>query len=151
MDADDFNTAPNLKPNLPLLQTSCLTPSYSQAQGSYNPGHHQSVPQYTEHGQQATLSVQGYSSSPNDSTKPYAPTINVLPPTPIPPPRSGSYHITRPSTPTDSSPMAMALSPAPSFTCVTSPRKQQQRFTMGPRADCEKCRLGVKGHWVHLD
>ncbi|KAH8102864.1 hypothetical protein BXZ70DRAFT_926908 [Cristinia sonorae] len=28
---------------------------------------------------------------------------------------------------------------------------RKQRFTMGPRADCEKCRSGVKGHWVHLD
>ncbi|KAH8829666.1 hypothetical protein DL96DRAFT_1599040 [Flagelloscypha sp. PMI_526] len=27
------------------------------------------------------------------------------------------------------------------------PRKQ--RFTMGPRSDCEKCQLGVKGHWMH--
>jgi len=28
---------------------------------------------------------------------------------------------------------------------------RRQRFTMGPRADCEKCRLGVKGHWMHFD
>ncbi|EED81710.1 predicted protein [Postia placenta Mad-698-R] len=28
---------------------------------------------------------------------------------------------------------------------------RKQRFTMGPRADCEKCRLGVKGHWMHVD
>ncbi|GJE98123.1 hypothetical protein PsYK624_143450 [Phanerochaete sordida] len=28
---------------------------------------------------------------------------------------------------------------------------RKQRFTMGPRADCEKCRLGVPGHWVHYD
>ncbi|TFK55206.1 hypothetical protein OE88DRAFT_1653936 [Heliocybe sulcata] len=28
---------------------------------------------------------------------------------------------------------------------------KRQRFTMGPRADCEKCRLGVKGHSVHFD
>lgn len=23
-------------------------------------------------------------------------------------------------------------------------------YTMGPRADCEKCRLGVKGHYGHI-
>ncbi len=28
---------------------------------------------------------------------------------------------------------------------------RRQRFTMGPRADCEKCRMGVKGHWIHFD
>ncbi|KAL4068085.1 hypothetical protein J3A83DRAFT_3809189 [Scleroderma citrinum] len=40
-------------------------------------------------------------------------------------------------------------------TCVPSsmsgPVGRRQRFTMGPRADCIKCRMGVKGHWVHLD
>ena len=30
-----------------------------------------------------------------------------------------------------------------------SPRKP--RFSMGPRADCEKCRRREPGHWVHLD
>ncbi|TIB78989.1 hypothetical protein E3Q22_00736 [Wallemia mellicola] len=32
--------------------------------------------------------------------------------------------------------------------------KQQQRkvrFTMGPRADCLKCKLGIKGHYSHFD
>lgn len=28
---------------------------------------------------------------------------------------------------------------------------RKQRFTMGPRADCLKCRMGVKGHWMHFD
>lgn len=32
---------------------------------------------------------------------------------------------------------------------LTSGRKQ--RFTMGPRADCLKCRMGEKGHWMHFD
>ncbi|GBE82609.1 hypothetical protein SCP_0409940 [Sparassis crispa] len=31
------------------------------------------------------------------------------------------------------------------------PAGRKQRFTMGPRADCEKCRLGVRGHWMHFD
>lgn len=29
--------------------------------------------------------------------------------------------------------------------------KPKPRFSMGPRVDCEKCRLGVKGHWAHFD
>ncbi|KAI0747672.1 hypothetical protein C8Q80DRAFT_1104343 [Daedaleopsis nitida] len=32
---------------------------------------------------------------------------------------------------------------------VTATRKQ--RFTMGPRADCEMCRMRVKGHYMHFD
>lgn len=28
---------------------------------------------------------------------------------------------------------------------------RKQKFTMGPRGDCEKCRMGVKGHWMHFD
>ncbi|KZT11203.1 uncharacterized protein LAESUDRAFT_670928 [Laetiporus sulphureus 93-53] len=44
---------------------------------------------------------------------------------------------------------------APSHHCQ-DPREaahmaRKQKFTMGPRADCEKCRLGVKGHWMHFD
>jgi len=79
---------------------------------------------------------------------------HVLPPTPAPP--SGSYFdpelpcpATRTPSPVSGNKM-MALSPSPSYANVVvfSPRRQQ-RFTMGPRADCEKCRLGVKGHWVH--
>lgn len=30
-----------------------------------------------------------------------------------------------------------------------SPRKS--KLKMGRRADCDKCRLGVKGHWIHID
>ena len=42
-------------------------------------------------------------------------------------------------------------------TCMISsvsssgPVERKKRFTMGPRVDCVKCRMGVKGHWVHLD
>jgi hypothetical protein len=33
-----------------------------------------------------------------------------------------------------------------------APQPQQRaRFMMGPRADCEKCRLGVRGHYAHVD
>jgi hypothetical protein len=37
--------------------------------------------------------------------------------------------------------------PAPSTRVIT----RKPRFTMGPRADCEKCRLGVPGHYMHFD
>lgn len=45
--------------------------------------------------------------------------------------------------------------PTPSPTSSISPSSagcmRKQRFTMGPRADCEKCRAGIRGHWVHFD
>ncbi|KAG6376527.1 hypothetical protein JVT61DRAFT_2521 [Boletus reticuloceps] len=28
---------------------------------------------------------------------------------------------------------------------------KKHRVTMGPRADCVKCRTGVRGHWMHFD
>ncbi len=28
---------------------------------------------------------------------------------------------------------------------------RRSRFTMGPRPDCDKCRLGVPGHYAHFD
>lgn len=43
-------------------------------------------------------------------------------------------------------PLPISQSPGPKS---TSGRKQ--RFTMGPRADCLKCRTGEKGHWMHFD
>lgn len=43
-------------------------------------------------------------------------------------------------------PPPISQSPGPK---LISGRKQ--RFTMGPRADCLKCRMGEKGHWMHFD
>ncbi|KAH7889260.1 hypothetical protein F5I97DRAFT_2052634 [Phlebopus sp. FC_14] len=28
---------------------------------------------------------------------------------------------------------------------------RKHRVTMGPRSDCIKCKMGVKGHWMHFD
>ncbi|CAL1703744.1 unnamed protein product [Somion occarium] len=39
----------------------------------------------------------------------------------------------------------------PSPGASASARRPQVKLTMGPRADCEKCRLGVKGHWMHFE
>ncbi|KAH6919028.1 hypothetical protein BKA70DRAFT_1249058 [Coprinopsis sp. MPI-PUGE-AT-0042] len=82
------------------------------------------------------------------------PQINIHPATPTPsltstrPSSRASIH-RHPTPEPQPSESPMALSPAQSFTqLLTTPRRA--RFTMGPRADCEKCRLGVKGHWMHL-
>lgn len=48
----------------------------------------------------------------------------------------------------------MPLPPPPPISQSPGPRLtsgRKQRFTMGPRADCLKCRMGEKGHWMHFD
>lgn len=48
----------------------------------------------------------------------------------------------------------MPLPPPPPICQSPGPRStsgRKQRFTMGPRADCLKCRMGEKGHWMHFD
>jgi hypothetical protein len=130
------------RPELPPIQTSEYTHmSFAQA----------ALMRQQQQGNQRYL----HTTPPLSSTgmTPTGPLVNVLPPTPIPPPRSsyvdaepGFTPPTRPVTPVSNCPMAMS-SPTASFLNTNSPRKQ--RFTMGPRTDCEKCRLGVKGHWVH--
>lgn len=39
----------------------------------------------------------------------------------------------------------------PSNTTQATGPPRKQRFTMGPRADCEMCRMRVKGHYMHFD
>ncbi|KAF5365742.1 hypothetical protein D9758_003269 [Tetrapyrgos nigripes] len=83
---------------------------------------------------------------PSAPQQPCLPTINVLPPTP-----DMSVPL-RAATPLDSaastdSPMSVHTSPM----STTSSPSRRHRFAMGPRADCWKCRMGVKGHAVHLD
>ncbi|KAJ8078694.1 hypothetical protein PM082_012977 [Marasmius tenuissimus] len=70
------------------------------------------------------------------------PSISVQPPTPD----TTVYHpgFTRSPSPLSDAHMSVSNSPF-----ISSPLRR--KFTMGPRADCEKCRLGVKGHSVHLD
>ena len=69
--------------------------------------------------------------------------INVVPPSPMD--QQSSFNYTQAN-----SSMGSPMNILPPSLKSTIPRKQP-RFTMGPRADCEKCRLGVKGHFVHLD
>lgn len=82
------------------------------------------------------------------------PVFDVVSPTPIftvPLSKNESaeqHPSTQPSTPIDSSPNAMVLSsPVTSF----SPPSIKRRVFFGPRIGCEKCRLGVKGHFIHSE
>lgn len=42
-------------------------------------------------------------------------------------------------------------SPRPSKAPDIPSAVRKHRVTMGPRADCVKCRTGVRGHWMHFD
>ncbi|TFK42971.1 hypothetical protein BDQ12DRAFT_677112 [Crucibulum laeve] len=138
MEPDDNTTDTLQRPQLAPLQTSCPNSTagpafHAQAGRSYSP--HRSQPLGT---------------LPEPKAHPsFGPAINVLPPTPMTLPNQPSFPATCTSTPPPTSPVPMAISPTSSMSCINSPRKP--RFTMGPRADCERCRLGTKGHWVHID
>lgn len=69
------------------------------------------------------------------------PHINVIVPTPLDTPHLAQLEPLYPT------PTMLHLA----STTDVSTGYRKQRFTMGPRSDCEKCRLGVKGHWAHYD
>ncbi|KAI0668539.1 hypothetical protein C8Q78DRAFT_1071396 [Trametes maxima] len=58
-----------------------------------------------------------------------------------------SFEDTSMTSPTSTSPNTHL--PIPQQT--TTGTSKRQRFTMGPRADCEQCRMRVKGHYMHFD
>jgi len=39
----------------------------------------------------------------------------------------------------------------PAIPAVPDTPTKRHRMTMGPRTDCEKCRMKVPGHWMHVD
>ncbi|KAF8527065.1 hypothetical protein JB92DRAFT_1000010 [Gautieria morchelliformis] len=75
-------------------------------------------------------------------------------------PRSDIHIHVQPATPSSrglprsavvqSSPMSMSATNSGAWSSSTTPVRKA-RVTMGPRPDCEKCRIGVKGHWMHVD
>ena len=91
-----------------------------------------------------------HNSMPAMSDSLLVPRINVQPATPESLSRATSLAPPSPLVPSPINPVwshgigsgSMSWSPA-------SPSKR--RVSMGPRADCDKCRLGVKGHWMHYD
>ncbi|KAJ7046636.1 hypothetical protein C8F04DRAFT_1061220 [Mycena alexandri] len=135
VDAEEDLSAMPRRPYLPPLRTQ--TDAFGFATAS------------PIHAQRQPSSGSSYSKETTPATGSlFLPAINILPATP------DLLSRTRPSTPVqhdrDNS-FAMSISPTTSYAVLGSPASKKQRFMMGPRADCEKCRLGVKGHWVHLD
>ncbi|KAJ3935235.1 MAG: hypothetical protein NXY57DRAFT_990807 [Lentinula lateritia] len=123
-------TATYGRPQLPPLQTSFSRPSDVR-------------PDYAT----ATQALPQRGTTNDSNCQHLAPSINVLPPTPnVSFPMAFSL-AARPSTPMNESPMSIPNSPS-SATILSPSRKH--RFAMGPRADCEKCIRGVKGHYIHI-
>ncbi|KAH0584349.1 hypothetical protein H2248_009889 [Termitomyces sp. 'cryptogamus'] len=132
---------PHKRPALPPIQTAQMNLAHASL---FRHHLHQNTP---------------ISTGSSTSTPP-GPLVTVFPPTPIP--TSSAQYINTsliqtptqtqtppcPSTPVDDSARdsTMVLSPGGSSTV---PASRKQRFTMGPRADCIKCRMNVKGHSVH--
>lgn len=84
------------------------------------------------------------------------PMMNVVPAAPIQAPEElasfgrnlSRVSVPQPSTPPPSSPIPMAISPTASLTQIGSSRR---RVAFGPRANCDKCRLGAPGHFTHYE
>ncbi|PPQ70289.1 hypothetical protein CVT24_000852 [Panaeolus cyanescens] len=116
------------------------------------------------------LGASTFSSSQTPITFPrLGPSINVLPPTPVIGLPQGhasnqqSHSFATPPRPPPAdalegmSPAPMMVSPKMSFAqpiSISSPAPStpsKKRLIMGPKAGCEKCRLGVKGHYMHYE
>jgi hypothetical protein len=88
------------------------------------------------------------------------PMMNAVPAAPINLPQGPEEHasfgrnptqqvsVPHPSTPPPSSPVLMAISPTTSLSQIGSSRR---RVVFGPRANCDKCRLGAPGHFTHYE
>ncbi|KAJ7172622.1 hypothetical protein C8R46DRAFT_1086633 [Mycena filopes] len=129
VDADEDLSALSRRPYLPPLRTQ--TDAFMQ---------------HGIHAQRQRPSDSSYHKETTTGSL-FLPAINILPATP------DLLSRTRPSTPVqydrDNS-SAMSISPTTSYAVLGSPASKRQRFMMGPKLDCDKCRAGVKGHSVHF-
>ncbi|KAG6844067.1 hypothetical protein H0H87_010010 [Tephrocybe sp. NHM501043] len=136
---DDPSVLSALRPDLPAIQTSQMNFAHAAV--------FKQQQQHTPH------------SATSSASTPSGPLVTVLPPTPsiasssIPdyidalPVQAQTQIPTRPSPPIDTLPGCSTMLIASPMGSFVSPKKQ--RFTMGPRADCIKCQMNVKGHSVH--
>jgi hypothetical protein len=136
------------RPHAPHIQITTSSTIHQSARQQYHPYNQlQSSLLSAPHSYTCSLSPQ----SELPISHGQGPMICVLPATPSASPSTPQEHVSRSQMPLPTS----QPSPTPSvamFPTNSSPvTSRKQRFTMGPRSDCEKCRLGVKGHWMHFD
>ncbi|KAL0580263.1 hypothetical protein V5O48_001768 [Marasmius crinis-equi] len=142
----DFDNGPGTsnppvpsKPQLPPLRTS-----FETTQTAFT-NHNAPMDDIEQPAPTPAPIAQPIPSNPPLRPFPYIPpAISVQPPTPDIAVHQPAF--TRSASPYSDSSMSISNSP---IAFIGSPLRR--KFTMGPRADCEKCRLGVKGHSVHLD
>lgn len=84
---------------------------------------------------------------PSESSRAFSPIV----PSATPVPSLQTQDSTPPSSSTLSVPIFSTVQIRPDQIALPSSPTKKQRFTMGPRSDCEKCRLGVPGHYSHLN
>ncbi|KAF8911070.1 hypothetical protein CPB84DRAFT_1842324 [Gymnopilus junonius] len=165
MDSDEHGT--NESDNLelePVQMESSVTPHFPQS--------HLPIPQEIQQHQPGPPSTPRHSYATRYSERMQASAIiNVVPATPLnsqqyvhhPPEAQGVgainpnpglvFSASLPSTPPPPGPIPMAISPTNTFAQLAPPSSQRtakRRVVFGPRANCEKCRLGEK-HFIHYE
>ncbi|KAG6895359.1 hypothetical protein C0992_001666 [Termitomyces sp. T32_za158] len=141
-DEDMNMDSEELVPPIHHPQRPALPPIQIMHASSIRHHHHQGTP------------ISTASSTPT----PLGPLVTVLPPTPLIS-TSPAFSIdaspmqmqtpVHPMTPVENSADDNAMVLSSPGGLVTAPAPRKQRFTMGPRADCIKCQMNVKGHSVH--
>lgn len=146
LDSDDHQSADahDSRPPTPVPHIQVTSVHYASCQTQLQIQDQQSsllcVPQHSP-----------YSTPPNELS--HFPTILLHPPTPVECHSQDALNSPMAQPPLQYPASPMHISPVSSWSAsANSPSThRKQRFTMGPRVDCEKCRLGVKGHWMHFD
>lgn len=140
--------------HLRTLQIPC--PPNSPAQFASTLGHHLQQPQnqvqHSEHFQTTQITQTDPFSTVESHSAPFSPqppqfvypTLDHLTTIQHPQPQPG-YPIALQNQ------LSFLPTPAPTPPVPVVAPRRKAKVTMGPRADCEKCRLGVKGHWMHFE
>ncbi|KZV92853.1 hypothetical protein EXIGLDRAFT_692216 [Exidia glandulosa HHB12029] len=143
VDAEDVQMVTDSPPPRPTIRRPSLEPSAMQIPqlALVIPD----LPQTSTAGMSMSMSLAAL-----DPSSLMLPRIAVQPATPR---SSASSRATSLAPPSPLAQYAQLASPI-GWTPGTPPppsARPRPRVSMGPRADCEKCRLGVKGHWMHFD
>ena len=145
----------------PTLQSTPASPFSAPQSSHHSPSHplqhlHQAPPsqhQLPAHPSMSFLPSNPFPSQTPASTPHHSPLRSQIP-LPLPPSCQQQSDLFRP--PQHLQP-DHPLAHSAQFAASSGPRPLQPPpskpasggYTMGPRADCEKCRLGVRGHWGH--
>ncbi|KAH8117523.1 hypothetical protein DFH11DRAFT_1505119 [Phellopilus nigrolimitatus] len=155
INAQEHNTPPIPALHKPEVEISTMATSTPRHQ------HHCQYPTSRPSAQDLVIPPQAEEKSQTlQQLEPHSapPQIALHPATPLTHSEGVPFVPTSPSTPAldhvPSSPMSMdnyPSSPSSPSTWRNGVQKKRHLVSMGPRGDCEKCRLKVPGHWMHFD